>query len=141
MSMLPKIKMLLRMALVALVLTSSLAIEEVNFRSDSSSNDSSSNLGPVIGIDLGTTYSCVAVVRPGAGRVEVIPNADGGRTTPSWVAFSASDGTRLVGQAAKNQAASNPSGTVCDAKRLIGRIGLLKPTQASSSPALTASRR
>ena len=77
--------------------------------------------GPVVGIDLGTTYSCVAVCMPGAGRVEVIQNENGSRTTPSWVAFSSVDGTRLVGEAAKNQAAANPSNTVNDAKRLIGR--------------------
>jgi L1 cell adhesion molecule like protein len=76
--------------------------------------------GPVVGIDLGTTYSCVACAIAGAGRVEVIQNEDGSRTTPSWVAFT-SDGTRLVGQGAKNQAAANPTNTVNDAKRLIGR--------------------
>ena len=75
----------------------------------------------VIGIDLGTTYSCVAVCRAGAGRVEIVPNPDGGCTTPSWVAYSAEDGTRLVGNAAKNQAAGNPTNTINDAKRLIGR--------------------
>lgn len=77
--------------------------------------------GAVVGIDLGTTYSCVAVCMPGAGRVEVLQNSDGSRTTPSWVAFSKQDGTRLVGQGAKNQAAANPQNTVNDAKRLIGR--------------------
>ena len=57
----------------------------------------------------------------GQGRVEIIANSDGSRTTPSWVAFSPKDGTCLVGQAAKNQAAANPTNTVNDAKRLIGR--------------------
>ena len=74
--------------------------------------------GPVIGIDLGTTYSCVAVWKN--GRVEVCPNEQGNRITPSYVAWD-STGARLVGDAAKNQAASNPVNTVFDVKRLIGR--------------------
>eukprot|EP00980_Cylindrotheca_fusiformis_P030955 scaffold25678_cov137-Cylindrotheca_fusiformis.AAC.3 len=74
--------------------------------------------GPCIGIDLGTTYSCVAVWRN--NRVEVCPNEQGNRITPSYVAFL-KDGTRLVGDAAKNQAAQNPAGTIFDVKRLIGR--------------------
>ena len=89
--------------------------------------------GPVVGIDLGTTYSCVAVCAPGQGRVEIIANSDGSRTTPSWVSWSPKEGTRLVGQAAKNQAAANPANTVNDAKRLIGRgfhdAGLQKDLQ------------
>ena len=91
-----------------------------------SAQDDDESMGTVIGIDLGTTYSCVGVYKD--GRVEIVPNDQGNRITPSYVAFT--DEERLVGDAAKNQAAVNPKNTIFDVKRLIGREYKDKTVQA-----------
>ena len=75
-------------------------------------------MSKILGIDLGTSNSCMAVME--AGEPKVIPNSEGNRTTPSIVAFSKT-GERIVGQAAKRQAVTNPQNTIFSAKRLIGR--------------------
>src|SRR6202012_1060966 len=75
-------------------------------------------MGKIIGIDLGTTNSCVAIME--GGEPKVLVNEEGARTTPSVVAFT-KDGERLVGQIAKRQAVTNPENTIFSAKRFIGR--------------------
>ena len=88
-------------------------------------------MGKIIGIDLGTTNSCISVME--GGEPVVIPNSEGARTTPSIVAFS-KNGERLVGQAAKRQAVTNPENTIFSAKRLIGRKFVEVKEEAKSLP-------
>jgi molecular chaperone DnaK len=95
-------------------------------------------MGKIIGIDLGTTNSCVAIME--GGDAKVITNPEGGRTTPSIVAVSES-GERTVGQIAKRQAITNPENTVFAVKRLIGRNSSLPRFKMTSRFFLTRSSR
>jgi len=121
-----KVMLLLGLGLLLLAAPAR-ADDDEDDEDDEDEGEKSENVGTVIGIDLGTTYSCVGVFK--SGRVEIIANDQGNRITPSYVAWDEA-GERLVGDAAKNQATVNPEHTVFDVKRLIGRKYTDKSVQA-----------
>merc|ERR1719198_1499153 len=118
----------MKLTRVLLFTALALAIATPFARADDDDDDEDEPVGTTIGIDLGTTYSCVGVFKD--GNVEIIANDQGNRITPSYVAWASENGERLVGDAAKNQATINPENTVFDVKRLIGRKFTDKTVQA-----------
>lgn len=90
-----------------------------SFENDTTNTSNDLTTGPIIGIDLGTTYSCVGVYKQ--SKVDILTNDQGNRITPSYVSFDPDTGRRLTGDAAKNQATLHPEHTVFDVKRLMGR--------------------
>jgi len=107
--------------IIAFIWAATASLSGVVAKEEDGSDNYLKRTGTIIGIDLGTTYSCVAVFQKGRGGVEIIANDQGNRITPSYVSFLPKTGERLVGDAAKHQATLNPENTLFDIKRLMGR--------------------